>query len=96
SSSRPTLLHETGLPTRYYLPSADVAMERLIPSDTVTHCPYKGAARYWSLTVGDRVLDDVVWCYEAPFPESTGITGLLSFYPDRVEVVVDGQRIPGR
>lgn len=96
ASERPTLLYETGLPTRYYLPPDDVAMELLTPTDTVTKCPYKGVARYWSITVGGRLLTDTVWCYEQPFPESTGIAGLLSFYPDRVDIAVDGERIPAR
>ncbi|MBO0821611.1 MAG: DUF427 domain-containing protein, partial [Nocardiopsaceae bacterium] len=42
-SSRPTILFETGLPPRYYLPLTDVRTDLLRPSDTVTHCPYKGA-----------------------------------------------------
>ena len=34
-------LFETGLPARWYIPAEDVVAE-LQPSDTVTHCPYKG------------------------------------------------------
>ncbi len=38
------ILFETGLPTRYYLPKADVRMDLLVPTDTETRCPYKGDA----------------------------------------------------
>src|SRR5438874_177970 len=46
-TSRPVLVFETGLPTRYYVPNLDVRMDLLRPTDTVTRCPYKGQARYW-------------------------------------------------
>ena len=51
-SSRPVLLFETMLPTRYYLPRADVTAE-LVPSSTRTWCAYKGQASYFS-AVGRR------------------------------------------
>ena len=51
-SARPTLLFETLLPTRYYLPRDDVRAE-LVPSPTRTFCAYKGEASYFSLVVGE-------------------------------------------
>lgn len=47
-SSRPTMLFETLLPPRFYLPRDDVALELLTPTDTSSQCAYKGVARYWS------------------------------------------------
>lgn len=43
-TARPKLLFETGLPTRWYIPSQDVRTGLLIESDTTTVCPYKGRA----------------------------------------------------
>ena len=40
---QPTLLFETGLPTRYYIPKLDVRLDLLTPTDTVTGCAYKGS-----------------------------------------------------
>lgn len=58
-STRPTVLFETGLPPRCYLPLSDVRLELLQPSDTTTHCPYKGTAAYWSIRVGGRTHQDL-------------------------------------
>jgi uncharacterized protein (DUF427 family) len=89
-SSRPVLLFETGLPTRYYLPKLDVRMDLLEATDTVTHCPYKGAATYWSLLVGDHLFPDFVWTYVTPIPECPKIENLLCFYNEKVDLYVDG------
>ena len=62
-TSRPMLLYETGLPTRYYIPKLDVRMNLLEPTSTVTHCPYKGDASYWTLRVGSNTYEDFVWAY---------------------------------
>jgi uncharacterized protein (DUF427 family) len=91
-SHAPVILFETGLPPRYYLPANDVRTELLSPTATVTSCPYKGNARYWSLDVGGRVRDDFVWSYEFPTRESWPIAGMLCFYDERVDVIVDGVR----
>ena len=48
-STHPTLLFETGLPVRYYLPKTDVRFDLLTPTDHHTRCPYKGTASYWTL-----------------------------------------------
>lgn len=89
-SARPRALFETGLPARWYLPLTDVRMDLLVPSETVTHCPYKGAATYWSLDVGGSHYEDFVWCYRAPLPESQKIAGLACFYNEKVDLYVDG------
>jgi uncharacterized protein (DUF427 family) len=93
-SHNPRMLFETSLPTRYYLPLTDLRMDLLRPSDTRTHCPYKGAAAYWSVEVGGAVHDDLVWIYRTPLPESQKIAGLACFYNERVDVFVDGVRQP--
>jgi uncharacterized protein (DUF427 family) len=85
-SVRPLLLFETSLPTRYYLPFADVRTDLLAGSDTISYCPYKGRARYWS----HAEVPDVAWSYPAPIPENPKIRDLVSFYNERVDLVVDG------
>ena len=89
---RPVLLYETGLPTRYYIPRLEVRMDLLEATDTVTHCPYKGTASYWSLQVGDKVYKDFVWSYPTPIPEIPKIENLLCFYNEKVDIHVDGEK----
>ncbi len=91
-TDRPVLLDETGLPTRYYLPREDVRTDLLRATDLHTTCPFKGEASYWSAEVGGQVFTDLVWSYETPIPEAEQIAGLMCFYPDRVELTVDGQQ----
>ena len=93
---RPTLLFETGLPVRYYVPKVDVRFDLLVPRDTTSACPYKGLARYWSVPASTRG-EDVAWSYPTPLPESQKIAGLVCFYNERVELTVDGERqVPPR
>jgi uncharacterized protein (DUF427 family) len=89
-STSPRLLFETGLPVRYYLPKPHVRMDLLIHTDTVSHCPYKGRAEWWSVRAGDAVHQDLAWSYPAPLPESQKVVGLVSFYDEKVDVYVDG------
>ena len=86
-STKAHVLHETHLPPRWYIPKVDVRMDSLTLSETVTHCPYKGTTVHYSSTDGT---EDIAWSYPAPLPESIRVAGLVSFYPDKVTVLVDG------
>ena len=89
-SRRAHALFESPLPTRWYLPAEDVRWELLEPFDTVTMCPYKGTARYWSVRAGGQLHRDVVWSYPDPVPECPRIAGLICFYNEKVDLTVDG------
>jgi uncharacterized protein (DUF427 family) len=82
---RPHLLHETGYLPRYYLPREDVRWELFEPTDHSTHCPFKGDARYWTLRVGDRVAENVVWNYPEPVEGAPDFSELVSFYWDELD-----------
>ncbi len=90
-TQRALALFESNLPTRWYIPREDVGAE-LLPSDTVTRCPYKGAASYHSVRLsggGDGT--DLVWYYEAPLAEVGRIAGLLCFFNEKVDIELDGE-----
>ena len=91
-SSHPHVLFETGLPPRWYLPKVDIRMDMLVATPSVSHCPYKGQAEYWSARIGERVVDDVAWSYRTPLPESEKVAGMIAFYDERVDLVIDGER----
>ncbi|MFG3321148.1 DUF427 domain-containing protein [Streptomyces sp. NPDC048171] len=85
-------LFETGLPTRYYLDRAYVDWTRLLPSETVTRCPYKGTTSgYWSLRSDPGAHSDLLWAYDFPTAQVQRIAGLVAFYGEQVGLRVDGR-----
>jgi uncharacterized protein (DUF427 family) len=91
----PVMVFETGLPTRYYVDRTDVHFEHLIPTDTVTECPYKGTTGgYWSVRAGERVYPDLAWTYTFPTRQLLPIAGLIAFYNEKVDISLDGERLP--
>jgi uncharacterized protein (DUF427 family) len=91
-SGSPVMVFETGLPTRYYLDRMDIDFTRLHPTDTVTACPYKGRTTgYWSVRTAAGTHHDVAWTYGFPTRELLPIAGLVAFYNERVDIVLDGR-----
>jgi uncharacterized protein (DUF427 family) len=93
-SNSPVLVFETGLPTRYYLNPTEVDFSHLTPTDTVTGCPYKGTTSgYWTAEIGGRNYPDIAWTYSFPTRQLLPITGLIAFYNEKVDHIVDGMRL---
>ncbi|MGO8961820.1 MAG: DUF427 domain-containing protein [Streptosporangiaceae bacterium] len=97
-TTTPVLVFETGLPTRYYFDRTDVAFEHLVPTGTQTACPYKGVTSgYWSIRrygevrAGDQ---DLAWAYDFPTRQLQPIAGLIAFYNEKIDLDVDGVRLP--
>lgn len=90
-TTRPYLLFETNIRTRYYIPQEDVRMDLLTPTDTVTICPYKGFSSYWSAHINGATHEDIAWGYPDPFSEIPKIKGTVSFYNEKVNIYVDGE-----
>jgi uncharacterized protein (DUF427 family) len=88
-TERALALFESNLPPRWYIPREDV-IASLQPSETVTRCPYKGTASYYTVT-GLEGGKDLIWYYEQPLAEVGRITGLLCFYNEKVDVELDGE-----
>jgi len=77
-------LDEDGYAAVYYIPREDIKMDRLVPSDHRTYCPFKGTASYYSLKDGAQ---NAVWSYEEPYDEMTIIKGRLAFYRNKVDAI---------
>ncbi|KAG2071742.1 DUF427-domain-containing protein [Suillus decipiens] len=93
TTNRPRLLFETGLRVRTYMPITDVRVELLMPSDTVTECPYKGVANYFNVQLPNgEVHKDIVWYYRTPQPECGQMAGYVAFYDEKVDVWIDGEK----
>jgi uncharacterized protein (DUF427 family) len=94
-TQRPTLVFETGHPVRYYIPLEDIRRDLLIASETVSRCPYKGIASYWSVKAGDKIFSDLAWSYRDPIPECPKIKALVCFFQEReAAIAVDGVELP--
>lgn len=89
TSSRAQLLQEANYPPVLYVPFADIRFDALSPSDTSSHCPYKGDASYWSTSAGGETRKDVMWAYQNPYDEMLAIRDHGAFYPDRVEITTN-------
>ena len=93
-SASPVMVFETGLPTRYYVARTEVSFEHLVPSATVTECPYKGTTTgYWSVEAGETVHPDLAWSYDFPTRQLSPIAGMVAFYNEKVDIVLDGVRL---
>ena len=86
----PHIVYETLLSPRYYMPITDVRMDALRPSKTLSYCPYKGTATYWSLQLNGKTHKDLIWIYRTPLPEAIKIAGMACFYNEHVDLYVDG------
>ncbi len=93
-SSAPVMVFETGLPTRYYVNRTDVNFKHLLPTDTITACPYKGkTSGYWSIRADGKIHQDLAWAYDFPTRGLLPIAGLIAFYNEKVDVIIDGERL---
>ncbi|MBO1415308.1 DUF427 domain-containing protein [Streptomyces sp. FH025] len=94
SSTHGVRVLETSHPPVFYLPPADIATELLAPAEGVSFCEWKGRACYWDLRVGSRWAVQAAWSYPQPLPGNRELSGMLAFYPERVDLcTVDGEAV---
>lgn len=85
-TTRALTLKEAAYPAVQYIPRDDADIGKLVRTDHVTHCPYKGDASYFSIQAGPGLIDNAIWTYEQPYPAMAEIAGHLAFYPDKVTI----------
>lgn len=64
----------------HYFPSEAIKREFFSSSDTTTHCPWKGDASYYNVTVGDDVNKDAAWYYQDPKAAAEEIRDRVAFW----------------
>lgn len=64
-SKRAMLMLESPGKADYYFPPADVRQDLLQRSEHVEKSGYRGVRRFWHVQVGDRLLENAAWAYDA-------------------------------
>ncbi|MFT4621668.1 MAG: hypothetical protein ACI8PZ_000320 [Myxococcota bacterium] len=84
---------ETSHPPVYFIPRADVDLDRLRPSRRrTTWCEFKGSATYHDIEVDGRVLLAQAFEYPEPSEAFAPIAGFLAFYAVQMDrCSVDGE-----
>src|SRR5207249_10656604 len=57
-----------------YFPVESVVASSLQPSETHTHCHWKGVASYYDVVVDGKVNSDAAWYYPEPYEAAANIT----------------------
>jgi uncharacterized protein (DUF427 family) len=86
---QPMVLYESGFAPRWYVPRADIDESVLKQVAKQTFCPFKGLCTYYDIDDAR----EAAWSYRDAYPEAYRISGLVSFEPDIVSVLLDGRRL---
>lgn len=84
------VLKEGPIPPVYYIPRADVRTDLMTRTSRTSHCPYKGEASYWTITVDGREAQNAVWAYESPYDQVARIRDHMAFYADQMDEIQTG------
>ena len=77
----------------HYFPSESVHQEYFVESPAKTVCPWKGLARYYTVTAGGEVNPDAAWYYPKPGPLARRIKDHVAFWNGvRIEGEPEGER----
>jgi uncharacterized protein (DUF427 family) len=87
-STNATVLFETGLLPRYYIPIEDINRDYLHPTSTHTVCPYKGVASYYDVIVDGKKVEDAAWYYPTPDRGLETLMGKLAFYNEHNDITI--------
>ena len=63
-----------------YFPPDTINMEYFSPSDTTTHCPWKGDASYYNINVNGETNTDAAWYYPETKEAADNIKGYVAFW----------------
>ncbi len=64
----------------HYFPADSIHKDFFVDSSTLTHCPWKGDASYYSLKVNGMENADAAWYYPDPKDAAKLIKGRIAFW----------------
>lgn len=70
---------ETHHAPTYYISRQDITAD-LLPVDGNSFCEWKGAARYFNVTAGDKTAKRAAWSYDHPTLAFKPLAGYFAFY----------------
>jgi uncharacterized protein (DUF427 family) len=76
---------ETSHPPVYYVPTQDIRMEHLRPSEGSSLCEWKGRADYYDVIVGEKAELRAAWYCPDPVPEYRDLGDYVAFYPSKMD-----------
>ncbi|WP_339749478.1 DUF427 domain-containing protein [uncultured Rubinisphaera sp.] len=81
---------ETSHPPVYYIPTEDICMDFLEPTQGQSWCEWKGKARYFDVVLRERRIEKAAWSYPTPTPIFETIRDHLAFYPHLMDACFVG------
>ena len=86
---------ETSHPPVYYIPLEDVKLEQYFSvTRRTTFCEWKGAASYYTITVGDKTATNAAWFYQNPTHPYEALANHVAFYPGKMDACfVDDEQV---
>lgn len=65
-----------------------------MPTPRQTFCEFKGSARYYTISVGNKTIENAAWSYPNPARDYDAIKNYIAFYPSRMDACfVDGEQV---
>jgi uncharacterized protein (DUF427 family) len=84
-SRQARLLYEHGRLPIYMFPREEVRTDLLEPGEESSESANKGLARWWDLTVGERLVESAAWEYPAAPSDAPPLEGLIAFRWDALD-----------
>lgn len=85
-TARGYVVHEGGLPPRYYVPRDEIRGE-IAEGAGGARCPWKGLWKHLDVTTGGKRIANAAWTYYETTPVCGPIRDFVAFYPDKVDAI---------
>ncbi|KAI4522628.1 DUF427-domain-containing protein [Schizophyllum commune Tattone D] len=70
----------------HYFPPESIKKDLFKPSNTTTHCPWKGNASYYNVEVDGNTVKDAAWYYPNASEKAKNIENYVAFYKNKVTI----------